>query len=297
MDSVDDAIILAGGNGTRMLPASLYMPKETMPLVDTPILNHLIWEATRAGVKRIHLVLSPHKKDILERFIVNGAIHGEDVRPDLPRDSLSLKSDGVEIIPHLQLSAGGVADAISVALDEISGPFLVILGDMLILEEHLSPIFSGPDKGSSASKKLVSRFKEEGKPCVGVFPVEMSEVSNYGVANLKGDTVVEIVEKPLESEAPSNYVLCGRYLFPSETKDILEGYPVSEFGELQSIFLMRDLIGNRGLDAVKFDNMSMYDSGDPIIWLKSQIDHALRREDIGNDLSEWLNERMKSFLM
>ena len=71
MEGVDDAIILAGGNGTRMLPASLYMPKETMPLVDTPILNHLIWEAARAGVKRIHLVLSQRKKEILDRFIGN----------------------------------------------------------------------------------------------------------------------------------------------------------------------------------------------------------------------------------
>jgi len=295
MGSVDDAIILAGGNGTRMLPASLFMPKETMPLVDTPIINHLMWEAAKAGVKRIHLVLSQRKKDILEQFIVGGAIHGGDVRPDLPRDSLSMKIDGVEIIPHVQLSAGGVADAISVALEEIEGPFLVILGDMLILEEHLSPSLAGPDRGSSASKKLVERFEESGRSCVGVFPVEMSEVSNYGVAQLKGEEISDIVEKPLEAEAPSKYVLCGRYLFPRETKTILEKYPISEFGELQSIFLMRDLIGSQGLDAVKLDKMSMYDSGDPIIWLKSQIDHALRREDLGSDLSKWLSERMSGF--
>ena len=293
MVGVDDAIILAGGNGTRMLPASLYMPKETMPLVDTPILNHLIWEATRAGVKRIHLVLSKSKKRVLDRFIANGSIHDNEVRSDLPREALSLGSEGVEIIPHLQLSADGVADAISAALDEISGPFLVILGDMLVLEEHLSPMFSGPTGGSSASKKLVSKFEEEGKPCVGIFPVDKSEVSNYGVVELLENEVVGIVEKPLESEAPSNYVLCGRYLFPVETQEILEGYPVSEYGELQSIFFMRHLIDNHGLNAVKFDDMSMYDSGEPLIWLKSQIDHALRREDFGNDLAEWFTERLK----
>jgi UTP--glucose-1-phosphate uridylyltransferase len=291
MGSVDDAIILAGGRGTRMLPASLFMPKETMPLVDTPIINHLLWEANKAGVKRIHLVLSQRKKDILEQFIVGGPIHDGEVRPDLPRHSLSMKIDGVEIIPHIQVSAGGVADAISVALEEIDGPFLVILGDMLILEEHLSPSLAGPDRGSSASKKLVESFEESGRPCVGVIPVEMSEVSNYGVAQLKGKKISDIVEKPIESEAPSNYVLCGRYLFPRETKAILGKYPISEFGELQSIFLMRDLIGSQGLDAVKFDKMSMYDSGDPIIWLKSQIDHALRREDLGSDLSKWFSER------
>ena len=293
MGSVDDAIILAGGNGTRMLPASLYMPKETMPLVDTPIINHLLWEAAKAGVKRIHLVLSQRKKDILEQFIVGGTIHEAEVRPDLPRDSLSMKIEGVEIIPHVQLSAGGVADAISVALEEIDGPFLVILGDMLILEEHLSPSLAGPDRGSSASRKLVESFEESGRPCVGVFPVEMSEVSNYGVVQLKGKEISDIVEKPLKSEAPSKYVLCGRYLFPRETKTILRKYPISEFGELQSIFLMRDLIGSQGLDAVKLDRMSMYDSGDPLIWLKSQIDHALRREDFRDGLAEWFQDKMK----
>ena len=291
MGSVDDAIILAGGNGTRMLPASLFMPKETMPLVDTPIINHLIWEAAKAGAKRIHLVLSQRKKDILEPFIVGEVMHEGDIRPDLPRNSLSLKIDGVEIIPHVQLSPGGVADAISVALGEIAGPFLVILGDMLILEEHLSPGHSGPDSGSSASKKLVARFEERGRPCVGVFPVETSELSKYGVVQFKGEEISEIVEKPAESEAPSNYVLCGRYLFPPETKAILEKYPVSDFGELQSIFFMRDLIRNQGLDAVKFEKMSMYDSGDPMIWLKSQIDHALMREDLSEELLSWLRQR------
>jgi UTP--glucose-1-phosphate uridylyltransferase len=58
MARVRDAIILAGGIGTRMLPASLYMPKETMPLIDTPILNHLVWEAAKAGVSQVHLVVS-----------------------------------------------------------------------------------------------------------------------------------------------------------------------------------------------------------------------------------------------
>ena len=61
MAEVENAIILAGGLGTRMLPASMYMPKETLPLLDTPILNHLIWEAAKTGVSRIHLVISHEK--------------------------------------------------------------------------------------------------------------------------------------------------------------------------------------------------------------------------------------------
>ena len=151
MAKVEDAVILAGGSGTRMLPASLFIPKETMPLVDTPIINHLIWEVAKAGVSRIHLVLSKRKYEILSDFIINGRLHGDEIRPDLPRESLRLGLEGVEIIPHIQNSPGGVADAISCSIESIKGPFLVLLGDMLVVEEHSGPPHSGPNFASSAS--------------------------------------------------------------------------------------------------------------------------------------------------
>ena len=69
-EKVEDAVILAGGNGTRMLPASLFMPKETMPLVDTPLINHLIWEAAKAGVSRVHLVLSRESMEFLGSSLI-----------------------------------------------------------------------------------------------------------------------------------------------------------------------------------------------------------------------------------
>jgi len=292
MDKVSDAVILAGGIGSRMLPASLYMPKETMPLVDTPILNHLVWEASRAGASRIHIVVSERKKNILSDFFLNGSIHDAGVRSDLPRESLYLGAEGAEIIPHLQPSAGGVADAIASAIDRIDGPFLVLLGDMVILDRHLGPKYSGAEHASNASFKLVSEFESNGLPCVGVCLVDPVEVSNYGVVELKDDMIVGIAEKPTESQAPSRHVLCGRYLLPARTKEILEEYPLSTFGELQSIQLLNHLIDNGGLKAVKLDQMKMYDSGDPVTWLKSQVDHALNREDIGEDLAHWIRKRI-----
>ena len=56
--------------------------------------------------------------------------------------------------------------------------------------------------------------------------------------------------------------------------------------------MLNHLIEDGGLMAVKLDEMKMYDSGDPLNWLKSQIDHALRREDFSNDLSEWIRSRI-----
>ena len=292
MGEVRDAIILAGGMGTRMLPASLYAPKEMMPLIDTPVLNHLVWEAAKAGVSRVHLVVSEEKMEILSRFFQDDPLLGQGVRDDLPRDSLSLSVKGIEVIPHIQIEAGGIADAISAAIDRIKGPFLVLLGDMLMMENHVGPKKSGSEYASGASMKLVSVFEETGLPCVGVYRVNESEVSKYGVVELSEGRIVSISEKPSASEALSNYVLCGRYLFPENTSSILEGFPLSEFGEMQSIFLLSYLIDNGGLNAVKLDEMEMYDSGDPFSWLKSQIDHGLRRDDISEELFEWLSDRL-----
>ena len=293
MGSVGHAIILAGGVGSRMLPASLYMPKEAMPLVDTPILNHLIWEASIAGASTIHLVLSKTKKEMLERFLEEGDVYGRDIRPDLPRHSLSLGLDGLEVITHVQDVAGGVADAISVALQRVNGSFLVLLGDMLLQNNHVSPKFAGPEFASVASKRLVEEFEKSGLPCVGIRSVNIDEVSKYGVVEMSENMVRDIVEKPTESEAPSNYILCGRYLLPEDTMQILEEYPISEYGEMQSIMLLRHLMKNNGLKAVDLSEMEMYDSGDPLSWLKSQIDHALRREDLGFQVREWVSKRIQ----
>ena len=292
MRSVNDAIILAGGMWTRMLPASLFMPKETMPLIDTPILNHLVWEATKAGATRIHLVLSERKMEILGRFFEKGTIFDEGMRDDLPRVALAVGSDDVEIIPHIQTKPGGVADAISVALPQIEGPFLVLLGDMVMIEEHLGPKYSGAEFASSASLELVKRFERTGSPCVGLWSVEDEQLSNYGVVRISDGMVNQIVEKPSKSEAPSNFILCGRYLLPENTSEILEEYPISEFGEMQSISMLDHLINDGGLGAVILDQMEMYDSGDAITWLKAQVDHGLRRADISEEFVEWLSTRL-----
>ena len=293
MTEVRDAIILAGGIGSRMLPASLYMPKETMPLVDTPILNHLIWEAAKAGADRIHLVLSERKLRVLGDFFKdNGVVIEGGIRPDLHKSSLSPKIDGVEIITHIQPSAGGVADAMKTALGGIEGPFMVILGDNLLIRSHFGPDRAGPELASDASRALVERFEEKRTPCVGVFRVDLEETRKYGCIGFDGDFVDCIVEKPEPSEAPSEYVLCGRYLFPANTAEILELFPWEDFGEMQSISLMRHLMENGGLEAVKLTDYQFYDSGDPLSWLKAQIDHSLRREDLEENLRQWISDRI-----
>ena len=292
MDKVRDAIILAGGRGTRMLPANLFMAKETLPLIDTPILNHIFCEAALAGVERIHLVLSKQKEEQLRSFFEGESNIDADVRADLPRIALDIRELGVEIRTYIQEMPGGVGDAIAVASKEIEGAFLVLLGDNILIKEHLGPKSNDRLNASGASLEMVKNFEENGLPCVGIKSVSKKEISKYGVVEIDGSRILKIVEKPKISDAPSSFVLCGRYLLTSDINEILDLYPESEFGEMQSIEVLGHYIKTVGLESVKFDEYQMYDSGGPISWLKAQIDHGLRRDDISSELYEWLTDRL-----
>ena len=284
MTAVEDAIIVAGGLGARMLPASSAIAKESMPLVDIPALTHLVMEAVNAGVKRVHVISSPNK-DLSGFFRDNShlSIH----RKDIPSELIS-PFEGVEYQIHIQHVARGFGDALSCALHAVSGPFLVLLGDNLLIDEHTSPSNYLP---SNASKQLVKAYSESGLPCVGLSTVEDPE--NYGVVVMLDNRITEIVEKPRKEDAPSNKVLCGRYLFTEDTISLLEKYDYDKFGEMQSIAVQQHWMKNDGLIGVDLSDFQWYDSGSPLPWIKSQIDHALRREDLSSDLREWLRSRLQ----
>jgi UTP--glucose-1-phosphate uridylyltransferase len=290
METVEDAVILAGGMGTRMLPASRYTPKEVLPLLDTPILNHLIWESIYAGVKRIHLVLSPLKNKILNELIDNNGDSYKGIRSDLPRIALNPLPEGIKLIFHTQKHRGGVGEAISVALKGIKGPFLVLLGDNILMDKFHSPVNSGPKFASTGCKKLVERFLETNIPCAGIKYMPDEELVNYGVVELNNNMICQIIEKPDLKVLKSNYILCGRYLLPGNYEEILNKYPVSKYGELQSIATFEYFIQNGGFSGVRLDNFEMYDSGDPMTWLKSQIRYTLKREGKKSEFAEWVKK-------
>ena len=287
MAAVEDALIVAGGLGTRMYPVSAFLSKESLPLIDIPVLIHLAHEAKAAGVKRIHIISSPNK-DLSP--LLKDITHLHSKRPELDAKLFSSFSD-IEIKVHIQQQQLGLGDAISCALNDISGPFLVLLGDNVILDNHSSTKNFIP---SNASKILVQCYEENNLPCGAILPVKQEEVCNYGVVELDGDRVKKVVEKPSVKDAPSNLVLCGRYLFTSDTRDLLENvYTAEKYGELQSIELQNHWMQGKGFIGVKLEGFSWYDSGNPYSWLQAQVDHALQRPDYAEDFRNWLETRLR----
>lgn len=287
MAAVEDALLVAGGLGTRMLPTSASTPKEALPLVDVPALVHLAREAVSAGVKRLHIISSP-RKDLTSLLGDHSWLLEK--RPDISQELLSPFSD-VEVRVHIQQQPLGLGNAIECALGEINGPFLVLLGDNILLDNHTSVDDFRP---SNASSLLVSNFLANGLPCVGLLQVPIEEVSQYGVVEIDGQFIRKVVEKPTVDEAPSRLAMCGRYLFTSDAKELLQKYDVESHGELQSIVLQQHWIETDGLIGVELSGFQWYDSGKPLPWLQAQVDHALRRSDLEPSFREWLHQRMNS---
>ena len=288
MAVVEDALIVAGGLGTRMYPVSAFLSKESLPLVDIPVLIHLAQEAKAAGVKRIHIITSPNK-DLSP--LLRDISHLHSNRPELD-ENLFLSFSNIEVRVHIQEQQLGLGDAISCALDEITGPFLVLLGDNVITDSHSSSKEYIP---SNASKLLVECYEQNNLPGGAILPVKDEDLSSYGVVELDGDMIKNVVEKPQLDLAPSNFVLCGRYLFTPDSKQLLnEIYTVEKYGELQSIELQKHWMKGDGFIGVKLDGFSWYDSGNPYSWLLAQVDHALQRADISPQFSDWLKSRIEN---
>ncbi len=286
MTVIKDAVIVAAGLGGRMLPTSAYLAKESLPLVDIPAIIHLIREVINAGVSRIHIITSPSKD--FTPFLENKRdLHA--LKPEIS-ESLFLTDESVEFLLHTQREPLGLGHAILQSLDSINGPCLILLGDNIITDNFSSINSFQP---STASRKLISSYLETGLPCAGIYSIARNEVSSYGVIELDGDKITNIIEKPNLENAPSNKVLCGRYIFTGDAKKLLsETFPVSDYGEFQTIELQKHWMNDCGLLAVDLSEYQWYDSGNPYAWLKAQIDYGLRNPDYSDKLRQWLNERL-----
>jgi UTP--glucose-1-phosphate uridylyltransferase len=284
MDKVRDALLVAAGIGTRMFPVSASVPKESLPLVDVPLLTHLLLEAKQAGIERLHIITSPSKSF---DSLLDDRRHLHVHRADLDED-LFHATDGLEVLIHVQKEPKGVGNAMEAALHAVDGPFLVMLGDNLLMDEHASTEAYVPSK---VSKRLIDAYHRFSQPTVGLMEVDAASVSHYGIVGMDGDRIVSMVEKPTIDQAPSRLAMCGRYVFPADMKTLLQTCSYEQFGDLQSIEVLKRYIDENQLHGLVLDETQWYDSGAPLMWLKAQVDHALRRPDVQDEFRTWLTNR------
>ena len=268
MTKVCKAVFPAAGLGTRFLPATKAQPKEMLPLVDKPIIQYGVEEALAAGCDQIIIVTGRGKTAIEDHFDVSYELEKileEKKKTDLLKVVRQI-SDMIHVAYVRQKEALGLGHA-----DD------VIDADVPVL------------------KQMMCVFEQTQCSVIATQVVEGPAISAYGVLNVKPVDghggrlyeVLDMVEKPPLDEAPSNLAIIGRYILTPAIFDVLSNTQTGKGGELQLTDALRSLLQHEKVFAYVYEGRR-HDAGDKLGFLKATIEFALKRDDLGGPIKEYL---------
>jgi UTP--glucose-1-phosphate uridylyltransferase len=281
------AVFPAAGLGTRFLPATKAQPKEMLPLVDKPIIQYGVEEALAAGCNQIIMVTGRGKSAIEDHFDVSFELEKileEKGKTDLLKVVRQI-SDMIHVAYVRQKEALGLGHAVLTARELVGNEaFAVLLADDVI------------DAEVPALKQMMRVFEEKQCSVIATQIVEGAAISAYGVLDVKpveghyGGRLYEVlnmVEKPAFEEAPSNLAIIGRYILTPTIFDVLTKTQVGKGGELQLTDALKLLLKREKMYAYVYEG-KRHDTGDKLGFLKATVEFALKREDLGGPLKEYL---------
>ena len=282
------AVIPAAGFGTRFLPAAKSQPKEMLPIVDTPVIQYVVEEAVASGITDILMVIGKGKRAIEEHFDRNFELEEELAGKGKEQELEEIRRISSLADVHFvwQKELRGLGDAIYCARHHVGNePFAVLLGDTLI--ESPEPV----------TLQLTRAFERYQESIVALEEVDRAKVSRYGViAGHEIDPsiylVSDFIEKPTVEEAPSNLAIAGRYVL---TPDIFESIRKTGYGknnEIQLTDAMRRLVSERAMYGLKFSGRR-HDIGNKLDFIRTNLWYALKRDDMGDELREFMGEVLK----
>ncbi len=280
------AVFPAAGFGTRFLPATKASPKEMLPLVDKPLIQHGVEEARASGIRDMIIVTGRGKNAIEDHFDV--AFELEDtLRKKGNRGMLSIVqgvTDSADFFYVRQNMPMGLGHAVLRAMDIVGEePFAVVLADDVI--DSKTPVLG---------QMIGIRDRYGADAVLAIQRVPMDQVSRYGIIRGKElapgvHEVSDMVEKPDPARAPSDLAVIGRYLLPPSIFPILEKTGTGTGGEIQLTDGIRALIGSGRVIGYEFEGIR-YDAGDKLGFLKANIAFALKDPEIGPGLRAFLAE-------
>ena len=283
---IKKAIFPVGGLGTRFLPATKAMPKEMLPVVDKPLIQYAVEEAATAGVEEFIFVTGRNKSAIEDHFD-----HSYELEHTLIAKGKAEALDTVQKMLHApgsvfyvrQQEPAGLGHAVWCARHLIGNePVAVLLADDLIL-------------GASCLGEMAAVY--QGGNMIAVMDVPNDQTAAYGIVTPGKDDgkIVEVtglVEKPAPAAAPSNIGIVGRYIIEPGVFAQLDGQERGAGNEVQLTDALAARIGQASFKGLRFSG-ERFDCGSKLGFLQANIAFALSRDDLANQLTPWMAERIK----
>src|SRR3974390_2249375 len=278
MTRIRKAIFPVAGLGPRFLPATKAMPKEMLPVVDRPLIQHVVDEAYEAGIEHLIFVTGRNKgviEDHFDRqFELELTLMERGKKAELALLSEALPEAGTVSFTRQQ-SPLGLGHAVWCARELVgSEPFALLLPDVLV--QH--------SRGCLA--QMMDAYREAGNAAnmIAVEEVPAERIHMYGVVGVgaqlgKAFKITGMVEKPAREAAPSNLIITGRYILQPQIFDILANQTRGAGGEIQLTDAMIRLAEAQPFLGLKFEGKS-FDCGSKIGFLAANVAYALERGDI-----------------
>jgi len=289
---VSKAVIPVAGLGTRLLPATKAIPKEMLVLVDKPLIQYIVNECAAAGITDIILVTHSSKNAIENHFDTSFELEAtleKRVKRQLLEEVQSITPKGVTIMHVRQGVAKGLGHAVLCARPLVGNePFAVVLPDV-ILDEYTA------DQTTENLSAMVDKFEETGASQIMVEPVDLAEVSKYGIADCNGrnpkpgesSSIIRMVEKPDVHEAPSNLAAVGRYILSTSIWDQLAKTTPGAGDEIQLTDAIDHIIRNEAVEAFHMTGKS-HDCGSKEGYVQAFLSYAMRSPELANAVSKSL---------
>jgi len=283
---ITKAIIAAAGLGTRFLPATKAVPKEMLPLLDRPILQHVVEEAVSSGITDVILVTRRGSHAITDHF---------DSAPELERTlEATGKLDYLEEVRRISRLANFAFVRQGDDLPYGNGSPVLAASPFINKDETFVYMFGDDiiDADPPGLRQVMDAYQRyQPAAAMASYEVPWEEAHLYGCIKLKEGTeapeIEDLIEKPDPGKVLSNLIQIGRFVVPYEIIKILEEQMPGKGGELWMADAMLTLAQRKRVVAQPITG-TWYTTGDPLRLLQTFIALALKDDRIGPPLREYL---------
>ena len=195
-------VVLAGGRGTRLHPLTRITNKHLLPIYDRPMIAYAVEALVKAGIQEMMLVTGGTHAGEFFRLLGDGHEYGVE-----------------RLLYGYQEQEGGIAEALSIAARFVGDDRVAVALADNLFERSIHPAVESFGAQARGARILLARVDDQ------------SHLRHLGVAELDGNRVARIVEKP--DSPPSPYAVTGVYLYEPSVFDVIAGLEPSERGELE----------------------------------------------------------------